>query len=76
MRLRAEDSLAPAVKGTLVDVSPSGFRARHDSFNLRSGETVHFEHSGLTGRARIMWTLIVGDAVEAGFLILSKSPAN
>jgi hypothetical protein len=70
VRLRAEATTSPVVEGTLIDVSASGFRARHDCRDLYSGQIVSFEHRRAAGRARIMWTRIVGDLVEGGFLIL------
>ena len=70
VRLRTEAAASPAVKGTVIDTSASGFRARHDCYDLTSGQIVTFEHRLAAGRARIVWTRIVGDVVESGFLIL------
>jgi len=70
VRLRAEAAASPAVKGTLMDTSAGGFRARHDCFEFSSGQVVEFEHRLAEGRARIMWTRIIGNLVESGFLIL------
>jgi len=70
IRLRTEDSLATAVTAALLDVSSSGFRARHDCHELATGATVSFVHGHTAGRARIMWTRILGNTVESGFLIL------
>ncbi|HEY3444628.1 MAG TPA: hypothetical protein VGK29_28010 [Paludibaculum sp.] len=39
---------------------------------LLTGQDVEFEHSAARGRARVMWTRILGSNVESGFLILSK----
>jgi len=73
VRLRAEAAASPAVKGTVIDTSARGFRARHDCHGLTSGQIVTFEHRLAAGRARIMWTRIVGDLVESGFLILPQA---
>lgn len=70
--LRAEAAGSTAVKGTVSDTSAQGFRARHNCFDLSSGQVVTFEHRLAAGRARIMWTRIVGDLVESGFLILPE----
>ena len=70
VRLRAEAAASRAVKGTVIDTSARGVRARHDCYDLTSGQIVTFEHRLEAGRARIMWTRIVGDVVESGFLIL------
>jgi hypothetical protein len=72
VRLRAE-AAATAVKGTVIDTSTHGFRARHDCHELASGQIVTFEHRLAAGRARIMWTRIIGDLVESGFLILPQA---
>jgi len=70
VRLRVEAAASPAVKGTVIDTSARGFRARHDCCDFASGQIVTFEHRLAAGRARIMWTRIIGDLVESGFLIL------
>jgi hypothetical protein len=70
VRLQAEAAASRAVKGTVIDTSTHGFRARHDSHDLTSGQIVTFEHRLAAGRARIMWTRIIGNVVESGFLIL------
>ena len=57
--------------GQLVDLSNSGFRASHQTFTLRSGQIVRFQHAHAQGLARVMWTRILGSHVESGFLILN-----
>jgi len=62
---------AREVRGTLIDRSPSGFRAQHDCAALTSGQVVRFRlRPALKGKARVVWTRILGDRVETGFLIL------
>jgi len=73
VRLQAEAAGSRTVKGTLIDTSASGFRARHDCYELTSGQIVTFEHRWAAGRARIMWTRIIGNLVESGFLILPQA---
>jgi hypothetical protein len=62
------------VKGKLLDVSESGFRAAHGCATLRSGEEVAFDYGQAKGWARVVWNRIQSDgrsdAVESGFLIL------
>ena len=58
------------VPATLLDVSPSGFRALHRQLNLENGQIVQFCHATARGRARVMWNRITGSEVQSGFLIL------
>ena len=58
------------VEGELVDLSLHGFRASHQHAGLVTGQIVDFESSGTWGRARVMWTRILGANVESGFLVL------
>ena len=60
------------VPGHLIDVTKSGFRARHNAPTLRSSHIVEFEVAGVSGRARVVWTRVLGDQVESGFLILAE----
>lgn len=57
----------------LVDVSPSGFRARHGCTALSAGQEVRFRHAWAAGVAVVVWNRILGDNVESGFLIVSRS---
>ena len=58
--------------GHLMDLTKSGFRAQHSSPTLRSGHIIDFELAGVSGRARVVWTRVLGDQVESGFLILAE----
>jgi len=60
------------IEGHLMDISVHGFRAAHKHAGLVTGQEVVFEHSGARGRARVMWTRILGSSVESGFLVLGK----
>jgi len=60
------------VRGRLMDVSNSGFRAQHDCSALTAGQIVQFRLIPRTrGQARVVWTRIVDGCVESGFVILS-----
>ena len=61
-----------AIVGRLVDIATSGFRARHREPGLLPGQEVEIEIAGLPGRARVVWTRIVGERVESGFLLLPE----
>ncbi|HKX00024.1 MAG TPA: PilZ domain-containing protein [Bryobacteraceae bacterium] len=59
------------VVGMLLDRSASGFRAQHGCAELISGQVVRFRAQGsFKGKARVVWTRILGDRVETGFVIL------
>lgn len=60
-----------SIRARLVDHSPSGFRAEHDCADLSSGDEVAFRYSSVSGRARIVWTRILGSVLESGFFVLS-----
>jgi hypothetical protein len=70
IRLRCADYPGSSLQGVLLDVSTNGFRAIHNSPTLASGQIVLFEHSGCTGRARVVWTRIDGSQVQSGFYVL------
>jgi hypothetical protein len=59
------------VRGKLLDRSASGFRAQHDCPGLTCGQIVQFRLSASSkGQARVVWTRLLGNRVETGFLIL------
>lgn len=61
------------VEASLVDVSQHGFRATHSHARLATGQEVWFECSGEQGRARVIWTRIMGSEVQSGFLVLVQA---
>jgi hypothetical protein len=58
------------IRGELMDVSESGFRASYRSAPFETGQVIEFEHQGRSGGARVMWNRIDGGSVQTGFLIL------
>jgi len=65
------NGLAKNIRGKLLDRSINGFRAEHDCIELTSGQLVRFRlTASVGGKARVIWTRILGDRVETGFLIL------
>jgi hypothetical protein len=66
---------ALTVPGHLIDVAKSSFRARHNAPTLRPSHIVEFELAGVSGHARVVWTRVLGDQVESGFLILAEEAA-
>jgi hypothetical protein len=58
------------VRAKLLDRSDNGFRAQHDCVQLMCGQLVKFRLAKSKGLARVVWTRILGDRVESGFLIL------
>lgn len=60
------------IEGKLIDVSDSGFRMSHACSSLTAGLFVEFAHFEAKGRARVVWTRIVADSVESGFVIVKE----
>jgi hypothetical protein len=73
VKLRPKGFTATGIPGQMLDINSSGFRARHSFPTLGSGHIVEFAYGSLEGRARVVWTRILGDKVESGFLILSRA---
>ncbi|OLB28725.1 MAG: hypothetical protein AUH13_18555 [Acidobacteria bacterium 13_2_20CM_58_27] len=66
------DLRSSPIRASLIDLSASGFRASHASKELCSDQEVTFFHDEGEGRARVVWTRIVGQSVESGFLICQE----
>ena len=62
-----------SVPGQMLDINSGGFRARHSFQALVSGHIVEFAYGRQRGRARVVWTRILGDQVESGFIILPRT---
>jgi|ERR1035441_2764740 hypothetical protein len=73
VKLRPEGFAAAGAAGQMLDISGGGFRARHSFQSLVSGHIVEFAYRSQKGRARVVWTRILGDLVESGFLILPRA---
>ncbi len=58
------------VGARLLDTSLGGFRAAHTHPELSAGAEVDFRHDEASGRARVVWTRVLGEQAESGFLIL------
>jgi hypothetical protein len=67
--VRSEGPGSRDIRGKLVDVSANGFRMAHDCTALTAGQYVEFSHVESKGRARVVWTRIVAEAVESGFVV-------
>jgi hypothetical protein len=73
VKLRPEGFATASVPGQMLDINSSGFRARHSLQALVSGLIVEFVYGSIEGRARVVWTRILSDQVESGFLILPRA---
>lgn len=58
-----------AFHAELVDKSSTGLRLRHDCAELRSGLEVEIVFSDGQKQGRVMWTAIVDEKCESGFLL-------
>lgn len=67
--VRPETPGSRDIQGKLIDVSDSGFRMAHKCSALTSGQYVTFAHVESRGRARVVWTRILDDSIESGFLV-------
>jgi hypothetical protein len=67
--VRSENLGSRDIPGKLVDVSASGFRMAHHCAALTAGQYVEFAHLEAKGRARVVWTRILAERVESGFVI-------
>ncbi|HEX2712689.1 MAG TPA: PilZ domain-containing protein [Candidatus Acidoferrales bacterium] len=68
-----EDPEPVEVRGSLVDVSADGFRVSHQHRALCTGQRVTFHHAFAEGLAEVVWTRVLGNRAETGFLILTTS---
>jgi hypothetical protein len=58
------------LKASLLDVSRNGFRASYEHRQLSPGLELDFTHLTASGRARVVWTRILGEQAESGFLVI------
>ena len=72
VRVKFTDPEPLEIEGKLMDVSANGFRMTHDCTSLRSGQVVDFSHVEAKGRAQVMWTRILAEYVESGFLVMAR----
>lgn len=70
VRLRQTGLITPPFIGRLVDMSATGFRARHSCLTLGCGSRVDYEFERDSGMACAVWTRIVGEEAETGFRII------
>ncbi len=74
VRISREGAGGPEIVGRLIDISTGGFRAAHGCATMTSGEIVHYSHAHNDGRARVVWTRVMGanQAVESGFMLVAE----
>ena len=60
------------IRGRVVDISPSGFRAEHMYTALSAGQKVEYEMEGNEGSALVVWNRIFDEHVETGFFMLQN----
>lgn len=70
--LRMEGDSPLEVRAVLLDISATGFRARHGNLTLARNRDIQFETAGFSGRARVVWNRILGEEVESGFVIIER----
>lgn len=71
LQVRAPQS--KRIEGRLLDESAAGFRVRHTDRSLATGDEVEFSYSGRSGRARVVWTRILPEEAQSGFVVLDPA---
>src|SRR5712691_8897081 len=68
--LTARTSGTPAlvISAFLMNLSESGFCASYTSKELSPGREVAFCHDGGLGVAKVVWTRVLGQEVQSGFV--------
>ncbi len=69
LKILKSDLRSALIRASLIDLSASGFRASHTSKEICAGQEVAFCHDEEKGTARVVWTRILGQSVESGFLV-------
>lgn len=69
--LRLIEEYQVPFEARLMDISTSGFRARHANTEMRSGRECEFSLPGTRGKAKVVWNRTTPDFIESGFLILT-----
>jgi hypothetical protein len=73
--LRLNEEYQVPFEARLMDISASGFRARHANAELRSGQECDFTLPGTRGRAKVVWNRTTPEFIETGFFILLHETA-
>jgi len=73
--LRLNEEYQVAFEARLMDISASGFRARHANSELRSGQECDFTLPGTRGKAKVVWNRTTPEFIETGFFILLHETA-
>jgi hypothetical protein len=71
--LYVQEPLACCLPARLLDSSARGFRASHHFAALATGQEIRYRQSSRQGRARVVWTRVLSDHVETGFVRLPRS---
>jgi hypothetical protein len=70
-----EVPLRSVIQAELIESSPGGFRAVHNSALLEAGLIVNYKSASSAGRARIIWTHLLQGRRVSGFAI-AQEPLN
>lgn len=73
--LRLNEEYQVPFEARLMDISASGFRARHANSELRSGQECDFSLPGTRGKAKVVWNRTTPEFIESGFFILLHETA-
>ena len=70
VQLKFENHSRREVEADLMDISASGFHARHRHGSLPLGANAAFRHAEAAGKARVVWNWMYPDHVETGFVVI------
>ena len=56
------------VTGTLMDVSPGGFRIQHEYAEVSLNQIARIQYSEGEKRARVVWNRRAGSEIQSGFM--------
>ena len=64
-----EDTNA-TVGGVLMDVSPGGFRIKHNYQEISLNQVARVQYADGERRARVAWNRRLGGEIESGFMVI------
>ncbi len=58
------------VSGLLLDISPGGFRIKHNYQEISLNQVARVQYGDGDRRARVAWNRRLGSDIESGFMII------
>jgi hypothetical protein len=70
VRIWFENPARVELEAEWIEMSATGFRLAHDSDALEAGLEIRYESRERSGRARVVWTHVLGGRRVSGFIRL------